>query len=208
MARPIVLILSCGRDRQYHQQARNTWLKDKIDYKFILGDSEYNAQPDELIVQAGDGYWQVASKIKKAFEYAHTENYSHVFKCDIDTYCYIPRLLNSRFEQYDWIGNGMPYGGSGYWLSQKAIEVLLDKPTDRREGEDYWVARNLRVSGFEPFQDKRYWSYSNLGPEPNNDLITSHWYSERGFDSSGDRIIKSKERLDLIPILHSKANGS
>ena len=201
---PIILILSCGRDRSYHQQVRNTWLKDSpVDYKFLLGVDQYQSQKDELITNVGDGYWQVAAKVKEGFRYTFDQEYSHVFKCDIDTYCHIPRLLISGFEQHDWIGNGMPYGGSGYWLSRHAISLLLDKPTDRREGEDYWISRNLREIGFIPFQDDRYHSRTIDGPRQDNQIITSHWYSE--INENGERFVKYKERLDLIPKYYEDA---
>lgn len=206
----LIAILSCDRDRPYHQQARNTWLAGcPVDYKFILSDPQYRLQQDELSVNAPDGaHEQLISKEKKLFEYA-ISRYDFIFKCDIDTYCHVPRLLKSGFEKHNWSGFGEPYGGSGYWLDRKCLEILHDQPVPtERISEDSWASKILRMSGLKCFQDSRYHSLTNIGPANDNDLITSHWYMEYGAlrnEKVYDRIVGPSERLNLISKYHEIA---
>jgi hypothetical protein len=203
----LIAILSCKRDQVFHQQARETWLKDcPVDYKFFLGCPVIAS--DEVRVQAPDTYRLNADKMKRVVEYALEKEYDFLFKCDIDTYVCVPRLLKSEFEKHDFIGFNGNYGGSGYWLSRKAMSILVDCPTVRpgdrcRLLDDGWVGYSLSQHGIFPFQDKRYHSLTKEGPTSENDLITSHWYSDH--NCNPERVIKSKERLNLIPSLHLRA---
>lgn len=197
----LIAIMSCARDKQYHQRARETWLKNSpVDYKFVLG-SQTPLKSDELSLNAPDDYWGLKLKVKELFRYALEHEYDYVFKCDIDTYVYIPRLLKSGFENYDWSGYGQPYGGSGYWVSRRSMEYLVNDTLDydKREGEDWWAFRILSGKHLVSHQDSRYHSLTNEGPSPENEIITSHWYSD------GDRAVHSKERLALIPVYHTIA---
>jgi len=207
----LIAIPSCQRDCEHHELLRQTWLqKCPVDYRFFLGNQNKTIANDELVIDAPDGYRELIWKIEKIIEYALNSNYDYLFKCDVDTYCHIPRLLKSGFEQYDWSGYGEPYGGSGYWLSRKAMQALIDNTSylDVYESEDTHVARILRQQGFTPFQDRRYYSSTNEGPSLDNDLITSHWYVEVNAVRNGkiyDRRIDLYERLRLIPVYHEKA---
>jgi hypothetical protein len=207
----LIAILSYNQGRQHHELIRNTWLQGcKTDYKFILGNETKDPQQDELVVDSQDTYYDLIFKVEKSVEYALINNYDYLFRCDLDTYVCIDRLLRSGFEQHDWSGYGEPYGGSGYWLSRKATQALIDNTNylDVYESEDTHVARILRQQGFTPFQDRRYYSSTNEGPSLDNDLITSHWYVEVNAVRNGkiyDRRIDLYERLRLIPVYHEKA---
>ena len=204
--RPLIAVFSCVKDRKWHQLARDTWLKNcSVDYAFFLGGSAIPISIDERIVDAPDDRPNLFRKTKRIVEYAVNENYSHLFKLDIDTYCHIPRLLKSGFEKYDWVGYGEPYGGSGYWLSHKAMVALLENNVDypTLESEDSWVARNLKNLNLVPYSDPRYHSITNEGPQEGNNIITSHWYSEHS--TNGERIISFEERISLIPGYHERA---
>jgi hypothetical protein len=200
--RVLIGILTCKRDREYEQLIRDTWLRRcSVDYGFFLGQERTPAKAtDEVILNCPDGRGirDAVPKTKALIQYAWDNNYDYLFKCDIDTYVHVPRLLSSGFEKYDWSGYGQPYGGSGYWLSRKAMQPLLDKEIIS-ECEDWWVAEHLIAAGFTPHQDARYHSKTRLGPQPDNDLITSHLYVD------GQNIINWKERMNMIREYHSKS---
>jgi hypothetical protein len=209
----LIGILSCERDRQYHQLLLNTWLKDcPVDYVFILGKNQRPKLKNEIIVDAPDDYRSALLKVKRMIEYAVDNQYDYLFKCDVDTYCHVPRLLKSGFEKYDFSGGGGPYGGSGYWLSHKAMKILLEKNLDWSipDAEDCWVMRNLKSLGIEAHYDARYHSLTNEGPSKQNDIIACHWYSERRKLRNGGtrhRIIHYEERLKLFPAYYEKAKS-
>jgi hypothetical protein len=201
--RILIGILSCKRDQEYHQQARETWLKNcPVDYKFFMGSS--TIELDEIKVEAPDSSKRLYKKIQKIVRYAVEQDYDFLFKCDVDTYVHVPRLLKSGFEKHDFSGYNGAYGGSGYWLSRRAMQVLLDSPSiDWCPTEDGWVYHSLVNKGILPFQDKRYHSLTSEGPTSENDIITVHWYSDHSYNP--ERVIRSKERLSLIPAYYEKA---
>jgi hypothetical protein len=199
----LIAVLSCKRDQQFHQQARETWLKDcSVDYKFFLGSP--TERLDEVEVDASDSSHRLYKKVQRIIQYAFEKEYDFLFKCDVDTYVHVPRLLTSGFEKHDFIGYGGSYGGSGYWLSRAAMKVLLESPSlDWCPTEDGWVYHSLCNRGIHPFQDKRYHSMTSEGPTPYNDIITVHWYSDHSCNP--ERVVRSKERLSLIPAYYEKA---
>src|SRR5208282_981749 len=86
-------------------------------------------EPDELALNAPDGYMYLTHKVKEAFRWAVAHNYDYVFRCDTDTFINIPRLLASWFEKFDYMGrqlgvpkvNGYCYGGPGFFVNRKAL---------------------------------------------------------------------------------------
>ena len=210
----LIAIVSCRRDRTYHQLVRDTWLKDQqVDYKFFLGVDQPGTDKlplaeDEVFLNVSDRYTGIRDKVEKMFDWARPQDYDYVFKCDTDTFVHVPRLLKSGYEQHDWTAYQCNYGGSGYWLSKKAIE-MLSKIKVVHFREDGWVGSTLIQQGLTPFQDYRYHSDTNEGPSPANNFITNHWYSDHnavGADGRKyDRYIGSQERLSLFPKHHEEA---
>jgi hypothetical protein len=186
-------ILSCSRDRKWEQQARETWLKDcPVDYRFFLGEGQNGvAAPDETILSVPDDYNHLVQKVRKMIEYALSGGYDYLFKCDLDTYCHIPRLLSSGFQNQEW--SGSVYGGAGYWLSRKAMFSVIQSP-DETGSEDLYVQQSLEANGFKIHSDERYHSKTSEGPANTNHLITTHWYSD-----NGKRCIRANERFNLVP---------
>lgn len=200
----LIAIITCQRDRSYERLLRETWLQScSVDCRFFLGKNISNLKADEISLDVPDAPIRFAGveKTKRIIRYGLSKDYDYLFKCDIDTYVHVPRLMKSAFECHDWSGFGEPYGGSGYWLSRKMMNVLVEKSTDVSitESEDSWVSRNLRREGFIAHQDPRYHSLTNEGPTPNNSIITSHWYAD------GERIVCFKERLNLFSEHYKKA---
>lgn len=193
--RVFIYVMSCERHREFHQQARETWLKDcPVDYKFFMGGPLRPIAPDEFIGDVPDATRNAAQKTYRAAEYALKNGYDYMFKCDIDTYVHVPRLLKSGFENADWTANNNSYGGSGYWVSRRAMEQLDPMPV--WGGEDHWLTKTLRDKGLVPVQDHRYNSNTDEGPRPDNDIITVHPY---GTDA---KQIRAAQRLARIRAYH------
>lgn len=212
----LIGILACKRDREYEQIVRDTWLKrfpvghiffidqkpHSVDYGFFVGHEVVGLAADEISLPCPDGRGirDAVPKTHALVQYAWLNNYDFLFKCDLDTYVHVPRLLASGFENYDWSGYGQPYGGSGYWLSRKAMEQLLDKPTNTLICEDWWVAGHLEREGFVAHQDDRYHSKGYKGPESGRPAITFHLYThEDGSNVHWQERINSFKKICLNP---------
>ena len=221
----LVGILACEKDRWAISSVRRAWVPSNVDnwnhadhvttFRFFVGTGcPVSEQNDEVRLEADDRYQTL--KVQAMFKWAIRNDYDFVFKCDIDTYVRPCSLLQSDFEQHDWLGGyGSkeigPYGGSGYWLSRKAMSALQDDVSDARTprpwDEDRWVGANLIHKGFSPDLD---WRYDSVG-EPHNireDFITSHLYAR--FDSYSGPVapppvlLSSLDRLNLLKQYHSR----
>jgi hypothetical protein len=204
----LIAILSCERDYWAHRLVRDTWLKNSsVSYGFFVGEGCTVKELDEVKLQVSDG--DVTAKVRAIITFALTGGYDYLFKCDIDTYVCLSRLLKSGFEKHDWVGT---YGGSGYWLSRVAMLALQegkDENTERPHDEDWWVGDNLRKFGFVSHVDVRFNSATDEGPQIDNDIITSHWYAKQepysGSVPMPPTLVFSKQRLALIPKYYEKA---
>jgi hypothetical protein len=120
---------------------------------------------DEVAVDAPDDYHSLTLKTIEIVRWAQSHGFDYVFLCDTDTYVIPKLLLESGFENYDYMGrfskdigatwvqtakdrNGNHYvfprchswasGGVGYFLSRKAMVEILhgSKPT---KPEEVWA---------------------------------------------------------------------
>ena len=205
--RPLISIMSCHAHRRWQQQLRETWLKEcPVDYRFFLGSPGLkDAKDDEVLLDAPDTYEDLSSKVQAAYRWVVAHGYNHTFKCDVDTYVCVPRLLRSGFEGHDHIGqrgvggNNQPYGGSGYWLSRRALEFLASAPCSRDtrcyNAEDWWVWATLSFNSVCPTEhDGRYSMTEGRIPLPTNDIITYHPHT-----------LSTAERLAGIRAVHEQA---
>jgi hypothetical protein len=171
----LIAILSCVRDtgNGFNQAVRETWLKDLngADYCFFLGRGAKirpDDYPDEFILDCPDDYLGLPYKTKALLKAA--SDYEYIFKVDTDTYVVPDRLLQSDFYNYDYVGHfngaiGVPNviygkcyswasGGSGYWLSKKAAEIVANAevlpssicPISKIPCEDLWIGQVLGPS--------------------------------------------------------------
>lgn len=219
----LVGILACKKDWWARGRVRQ-WMPSNVDnwehaghtatFRFCAGLGCPTSQNDELVLPADDLYQ--TPKVRAMFEWALKQEFDYVFKCDIDTYVRPRHLLESGFENHDWLGGyGSkelgPYGGSGYWLSRSAMLALQDDVSDahtpRPWDEDRWVGANLIHKGFVPDLDERY---DSVG-EPHNireDFITSHLYGRRpsysGPVAPPPVLLSSTDRLNLMRDYHPR----
>jgi hypothetical protein len=183
-----------------------------IDIKFFLGNPKGEAAADEIFLDVPDDLHSLSLKTLGMIVWTLEHGYDHSFKGDTDTYICIPRLLASGFEKHDYSGcvQGLDqgridavYGGTGYWLSRRAMEaVVRGKESKVAAGytEDWWVCQILVPVGIIPFNDPRYRIITTLiGPQPNNDTITCH-------NAARFPQINLRDKTNLYA-MHEKAKG-
>lgn len=194
MADPQVLIavVTCARLRERADTQRAIWVPDVkgADVRFFIGGGEQPLRHDEVILDVGDKYADLPKKVRAMFRWALDRGYTHVFKIDDDIYLRPERLLASGFEKHDYAGRERgpsggfqhPYcSGFGYWVSRKAMQVLVGAPAPRDTAEDRWVGNTLRKAGIRAHPDYRYKIVKsqknaisgNDGPRIGNDVIAA-----------------------------------
>jgi hypothetical protein len=196
--RLLIAITSYVHNRKYHDLARSTWLKDQnVEYRFVLGRGNGSSTEDEIVFDIGDGMGDLQDKVVASFSWALKNGYDYTFKADIDTFIHVPRLLTSGFEKSEWSGSG--YGGTGYFLGAKAMEIVLTGEKLERGAEDVVIGNKLRKAGLVLFDDvERFNAKTSAGPAPDNSIITTHQYSQK--DEKGvERFISFRERIGRFP---------
>jgi hypothetical protein len=68
---------------------------------------------------------------------------------------------------------GYAAGGTGFWLSRKAAQLVVNEPTVTDWPEDRWIGEVLRKHGVVCHYDSRYGELP-AQPRRNNDTITAH----------------------------------
>lgn len=191
----IITILSC----RHYENSRQTWIRDtwlknlpaNVKPLFIVAKQQGElglVKDDTLFIKAGshkfysDGPggapWKVYASLKWLF---HNSECNHFFMVDDDTYVVVDRLLNCRYQEFDYIGrrtwnNDGAYGGPGFFLSRKAVEAIITNPfkRDTRFGDTYAWHR-LRDSGFHLIRDPRFLKKLRHGmPTKDNEVIAVH----------------------------------
>lgn len=127
--------MSCVKNTHRRESIRKTWGKQSsVEISFFVG----GQSTDTVCLPCGDFYGDCAEKQLLMIDYC--QNYDYAFFCDDDTYVVVDRLLSCGFENHDYMGSGYQtkgsyaHGGSGYFLSQKAMRSILavdrsQKPT-------------------------------------------------------------------------------
>ena len=145
--------------------------------------------PDEISVDAPDGYLGLPWKTVESLKWALAEGYDFVFRIFTDTYVFPDRLLRSGFELNDAQGVALfgcppcpahpdsshicPLGGDGYWTSRKGSQAIIDDPI-KHWGEDTHAGFALANAGinlvFDPCQ--RYHIFR--APWENRNAVSIH----------------------------------
>lgn len=118
-----------------------TWLKNSpCDYKFFT-DAELGLDPKRSDIRP--------MRTKLMCKYALEHGYDYVFRTDSDAYVWVNRLLACGFEQHDYMGWCIDYkerfnprrtahGGIGFFLSRRAMQIIVDTPPFRCVDGNYW----------------------------------------------------------------------
>lgn len=187
----LIAIVSCHKNSDFRDCQRETWipeLEGKFDYKFFLGRGDTSYQPllDEVLLDCSDGYLGLPEKVREICRWALQYQYSHLFKCDDDTYIVPSRLLLSNYERYDYMGRvriasgkyRAPYavGGPGYSLSRLAFTVVADAELTEDSVEDRWIGNVLYDQDIHATHNDNFsvlTSYHQESPLVTNSIISS-----------------------------------
>jgi hypothetical protein len=173
---PIILLTSCApyRTNGFDQVVRDTWLKrwgHLVDHRFVVGRGCTDPKPDELIVDADDGYQHTAEKQQATARWALDAGYTHLHIACSDTYTPVPRLMSSGYAEHEavgcvvfnWNGEGWLGGGCGYWLGPKAAEAIANENPPTSWAADCATGDTLRKAGIPMTHDARYWTDNGGG---------------------------------------------
>jgi hypothetical protein len=137
---------------------RDTWLKDvTVDYKIFKGRRIGTPLTDEVWLDAPDDYFHSSQKLKALVRYALDQGYDALVKVDDDTFVLWDRFM-ANLPTSDYVGGG-PSGfaaGCFYWLSRRAMEVVVQQPCFRWQ-EDFWVGCCLENAKIPLVKDPRYY---------------------------------------------------
>ena len=164
---------SMGESPETYRVKADYWSKETTQ-------SSYVPKGDEVFLHVPDDYIHHVYKTREAHRWAVEHGYDYIFKCDVDTYVDVQRLMNSGFENYDYIGKVggndecgyFASGGCGHWLSKKAAHLILDAPVTFW-AEDGWIGSVMRKHGIEVHHDGRYVDAPDF-PKQDNDIISAH----------------------------------
>jgi hypothetical protein len=174
------------------QTVRETWaktLKERphVDLRFFYGlGAQRMMEPDEVLLNAPDGYRGLVSKVKGVFQWSLKHDYDFVLKIDDDTFLSqdVIQRIDANPEQ-DYVGttlgripshtNSYACGGC-YRLSKKALQILdaerihrfsfqfagMDLASPKSYPcEDAWVGWNLATRGIEFAPDPTYLGWTD-----------------------------------------------
>lgn len=160
-----------------------------VDYKEKCAQSEQaastyhypNVKYDEVLLPVPDDYFHLVYKVRAIHRWALQFNFTHIYKCDTDTYVDIGRLLQSGFHEHEFTGgpsgDTSVAGGSGYWVSRTSAEILAHAPITYW-AEDGWTSGTLRQHGIMLRPDFRY---SDNPLREDNDIIATHLGFRAGY---------------------------
>lgn len=160
----LIAVVNCHKRLAYQQAIRDTWLPlvSGADVRFFLGPSEREPKPDEVFLDCDDSYQGLPSKVRGIVRWAYEHGYDYVLKCDDDVILDSEKMLASDFTGYDFVGRGndtrtypVPLGFC-YWLSKKAMALLIDAELPNNNNDEVWVASNLAKGNIVLHNDDRY----------------------------------------------------
>jgi hypothetical protein len=140
---------------------------------------------DELFLSCPDEYGTLTQRVQKFCQWAISKRgWTHLFKCDDDTYVECHRLSEVSLEGVDYLGRDIMFnnpalghyasGGAGYFLSRKAAQIIAAANIPPVGSEDVEVGHALSAAGIHLIDDDRFIPSGGTLPEIGNDLITGH----------------------------------
>lgn len=151
---------------------KDTWLKNcPVDFK-EFSDVELGLDPNSETIRP--------MRTKLMCKYALDHGYDYIFRVDSDAYVWVDRLLKCGFENHDYIGWCIDYprhvelmgsafrtahGGIGFFLSRRAMQIVVDTPPWRQGDGNYWgdiwTGEVLWKNGIYCHRDTRFLDGSN-----------------------------------------------
>jgi hypothetical protein len=182
----LIAVFCCHKYRSWAQTIRETWAKDSpVDVKFFIGNpvATETSAPDEVFLNADDSQAGRSQKLIEVYKWALANGYTHVFRCDPDTFVRPALLMKCGFEQHDYVGGLNSFfasGGSGFWLSERAMQIVTATPSDN-PADDVEVALRLKPYGIELHEDSRFRYYP--GAVLDSQTVAYHLSSVKGWNA-------------------------
>ena len=186
--KPLIAIPSCHANGAARAACKSTWIAkwgNLVDIRFFIGKPKRRNQKDTIYLDVLDDYNSLPLKVKAVHAWALANGYTHVFKCDDDTFVHVPRLLASGYQREYYVGARrslfFAQGGAGYWLNAEAMRVLAKCPDHDwavQKAED--IAVGFLLQGKLPltkdtrYVDTRMGQTARETPTPKNEQITYH----------------------------------
>ncbi len=171
----LIAIINCHGRENFAKTQRETWIPQLkgADYKFFLGPGTRDALEDEVFLDCDDSYQGLPSKVRAVIRWSYEHGYDFVLKCDDDVILKPVELLNSEFKNFDFVGHeNMDWGnvktpwGFCYWLSRKAMQIVMHSELPPNNNDEAWVATYLHHQNIRLRHDHRYFLHY-AHPTPN-----------------------------------------
>jgi hypothetical protein len=153
-------------ENQNVEWVRKTWLPDaigKVDVRmFFGGRMDLNSVWPGIYLNCGDDYYSLVPKVRAMIRWARDAGYDYLLKLDDDVYVDVDKTL-ANFLPVDYRGNmregqvkrfgeepelTVKYAcGPAYWLSRRAMEVIINSPEPATPYEDRATGYVLAQAG-------------------------------------------------------------
>jgi hypothetical protein len=147
------------------------------EYRFFRGTGA-TREPlsDEVFLNCRDDYEGLPNKVQEVVRWAYENGYDYVLKCDDDVVIKPKEMLTSNFVSSDFTGCQEPACKAGeirtpfgfcYWLSRKAMELVLSSPLPTHGNDEAWVSTILYTNKIYLNHDPRYYLHRGVRPKTN-----------------------------------------
>ena len=152
----LIGVITCDRDKHWLAGCQDTWLKDVMpDFDVVIVDKTFLPEGIE------DTYQHLPHKTKELCRYALKHSYRSLLKIDNDSFAR-PKLFKPPQQDYAGRLRGksnpafVPEGvvnvsdfcsGGGYWLTARAMQIIVQSPITNDFAEDRWVGNTLHGFG-------------------------------------------------------------
>jgi len=196
----LILILSGNNNTERRTVQQKTWLQDlgDIPHLFLLSGPNTIKDGHYLYVTSPDQ--NLPLKLYLGYHYCY-KDYDYIFTCDDDTYVVVDRLLDSGFEDHDYMGTSYTFikgdrigrthaeGGAGFFLSRHALQKMIPLAdylwnpiaSDTMVGD---LAAAAKIPLHHHSEFNQGWTMEKRPgelPHPNNTVITSHYMNDEQF---------------------------
>jgi hypothetical protein len=187
----LIAIVNAHCREEFADTVRSTWVPkvpNTTDVKFFRGrGAQREPKEDEVFLDCDDTYLGLPDKVRSIVRWAYNHGYDYVLKCDDDVVLKPVEMLVSGFDRHDFTGSQDPKVVSGeirtpwgfcYWLSRKAMKLVVDAPLPGEPGsthsyvhnnDEAWVSTVLYVNGIFLNNDQRYFLYRGKVDCPRKD---------------------------------------
>lgn len=212
----MVAIVACHKNQAKIDELRKVWVPSlyKIDYRIFYGrGATRKPLPDEVFLDVNDDYLSLPAKMKEIYRWVVNQGYEYVFKVDDDVYVEVSRLIPCGWQKYEYSGRvnyagKAPYAsGACYWLSKRAMQLIVNEPLGEDTAEDRWVGFTLHQHGVNLYDESRYnlVVYLNRPPAWQTDITSCICTTgvtiadlAKGF-AEGDSDVFIKPKLPQVP---------